>query len=98
MAGAIFGEGHMMLECHFSWQGQCLVKLQCHFLWQAQHFVTFLSCNCDESHWQGCVNVSTGSKVVVGAVFSHIAISWQAWQFVATCSWKVTFRGRRSIW
>ena len=41
MAGAIFGEGHMMLECHFLWQGQCLVKLQCHFSWQAQYLVNF---------------------------------------------------------
>ena len=38
----------------------------------------------DESHWQGCVNMSTESKVVAGTAFSHIAMSWQAWQFVAT--------------
>ena len=41
MAGAIFGEVLMMLEYHFSWQGQCLVKLQCHFSWQAQYLVNF---------------------------------------------------------
>ena len=30
VAGTVFGEGHMILECDFSWLAQCLVKLtQC---------------------------------------------------------------------
>ena len=40
VAGAVFGEGYAMLEHHFSWQGQCLVKLQ----WQAQYLVKFARC------------------------------------------------------
>ena len=62
VAGALVGEVLMMLQCHFSWQGQYLVRLQCQFSWQGQYFLTCLRCSLDESHWQGCVNVSTGSK------------------------------------
>ena len=39
VAGTIFGEIAVILDCYFLSQTQYLMKLQCQFLWQAQYLV-----------------------------------------------------------
>ena len=62
-------------ECHFSWQGQYLVKFKCHFSWQAQYLVK-LKCHFS---WQAHYAVKFG--MIAGArnvVFFNTKCLWWA--------------------
>ena len=56
----------------FSWQVQHVVLVRFAISWQVQHFVTWRSGCLDESHCQGCANMTQCQK------------SWQG-QFFVSC-------------